>query len=151
MEFSLENESATTSDSEYESKYNYRQLKSKLKAVVKQKIKRRKSNSEDPFEMEVNDKLASLNNLFMELSKETAKLQQEISLYRDLPYVKVRSAYTANAPPTLHMGNYIKTFSNGEKSVNVPTNNVTEASELNEILKDNVIFEEAVSGNNLTS
>lgn len=94
--------------------------------------------------MKVNDRLTTLNNLYMNLSREITKLQQEMLLYRDLPYVKVRSAYTANAPLANHMGNGIKTFSNGKISVNIPAKSVAEVSQLNEILKDSLIFKEVV-------
>lgn len=133
-----------TSDSDCDSNYSYRKIKAKLKAVLKNNPKRQKTDSGDAFEMKVQERMKNLENFVMEMTKAAVKLQQEISLYRNLPYVKVSSAYTADAPPTNHMGNAVKNFSNGTINVNVPIKQVAEASQFNEILKNRDVFKEVV-------
>lgn len=89
--------------------------------------------------------LLKMNEDLMALSTATTKLEQEIALHRDLPYVKVNTTYTADAPPSDHLGTNSKMFSSNGLSITIPTKTISEALQLNDILKDRKIFEEVVS------
>lgn len=85
----------------------------------------------------------------MDLSKAATNLQQEIKLHCELPYVKVNTTYTSDAPPLDHLGNNSKIFSNNGINVVLPTKTASEALKLNEILKEKKIFDEVVSDDNI--
>lgn len=116
----------------------------KRKMRMKQQIKQKKKKTDHPKKC-VRRMLLKMNDDLIALSTVATKLEEEIALNRDLPYVKVSTTYTLDAPPLNHLGTNSKMFASNGISVTIPTKTVSEALQLNEILKEKKIFEDVVS------
>lgn len=100
---------------------------------------------EPPKFVNIQKSLENMNGQLIELSKSTAKLEQEIALLRDSPALSVRPAYTSENRPSNYKGSGEIRFTSADKTVTVPAQNVEDALVLNEILNDKKSFEEVVS------
>lgn len=99
----------------------------------------------EKFVLNIKTLLDEVNSKINILSKSTAKLQQEIALYRHMPNVPTRAVYSLESPP---IGVDNKQFTAFEKTVIVPARNENDVFLLNEILGEKKTFQEVVSNLN---
>lgn len=131
----------------FKSKINLNKHKSRdiSKNTETKKIGAAIHNHEPPKFVNIQRALENMNGQLIELSKSTAKLEQEIALLRDSPALSVRPAYTSENLPVNYKASGEIHFKSADKTVTVPAQNVEDALVLNEILNDKKSFEEVVS------
>lgn len=113
--------------------------KKKSKKQKKTKLKKKK------LLKKVLTEVFRINTDLAGLSKSVAVLEEDMSLYENIPSVPVQSAYTLKNLPTFPIVGNMNEFHSENVSVNLPVNTVDEANDLNTILQDKIAFQSVVS------
>lgn len=141
-----EKQAENSTDSESSSTF-LRALENEKKRRKKQKTgganPKKKFKSQNGF-ANVKTLLSGVSRQIDGLSTSTAKLEQEIHTYRNLPYMSTRTVYTNSSPPTNHIGSS-KVFIASQQSVAVPTQSIDDVAILNEILNEETTFDEILN------